>query len=106
MSRIIRFMRICLTSRYLFNNWPSAGAKYFLVRCGFINTDYIDVKCHEGSRDKLPVKLYRLIISGHYDRLIKGYSCIGHAAFYLNGSRIPIEEFNKSEGIDLAIRNG
>jgi FkbM family methyltransferase len=57
-------------------------------------------------RSLIPVKIYGIIISDYYDGYITRYDCKRNTITYMNNVRLPVEEFEKSSAIDLAVKNG
>jgi len=103
---IIRRLRVFLASRNLFHNWLSAGIKYYLSSHGLFHANNIEIICKDGFRSLIPVKIYGIIINDYYDGYITRYDCKRNTITYMNNVRLPVEEFEKSSTIDLAVKNG
>jgi FkbM family methyltransferase len=72
-SRLLRLVRVC---KRLFNNWLSAGLRYFiltkLLKKKFYN---LHVVCRDGSEFFVSPKVFSYIINGYYGGFFIGVSC-------------------------------
>jgi FkbM family methyltransferase len=80
---LIRKLRVFLKSRELFQNWFSAGLKYYLSRYG-LDIKYINIKCYNGREYILTRHLYSDVVNAYYDDLINGVECNDSMYLILN----------------------
>jgi FkbM family methyltransferase len=69
----LKAFRTLIASRRLFNNWLSAGLKYFLIKHKLQKGD-ITVKCNDRSF-RLPPKIYSWLANAWHDNVIRNFSC-------------------------------
>jgi len=72
-ERLIRRLKVLISSRRLFSNWLLAGVKYYLAKHGVFKGGII-VKCG-GEKYVLSPWVYSYIVNAYYDGLLRNVSC-------------------------------
>jgi len=85
---MLRRIKVLIASRRLFNNWLSAGIKYYLIRHSIIKGS-ITIKCCSNEYVLSP-RLFSNIINAYYDNVFEELECGDslYAVFTYRGRKI------------------
>jgi len=71
--RLLGLVRVC---KGLFNNWLSAGLRYFILTKLLKNKFYnLHIVCRDSSEIFVSPKVFSYIVNGYYDGFFTGVSC-------------------------------
>lgn len=96
MTIMSRYFKIAWSSKDLFDNWFSAGLKYFVFYKLLKKRIYIDVMCKDGFALRISPEAFGALISGYYDSVFTKLSCVEKEKILIDDFPVPLHELEVS----------